>query len=426
VSIRLSSDRIWAGVEALSKITDPDRPFTRRAFSDAYKRGRTWLQETFSTVGLSPRVDTAGNLIGRHPGTQDWLPATALGSHSDTVISGGRFDGIAGVVVAIEVARAIAEHKLVLERPLEIIDFLAEEPSDYGLSCVGSRGLSGGLTDEMLQMRNLSGETLADGIRRMGGDPGKLARGYAAGGGYHAFLELHIEQAPRLERAKKPIGVVTRFAGIQRTRLIVTGRTDHAGTTLMGERLDALVGAAEIVQIVQKLAVGEGGRGGFVATIGQLQVRPGAANAIPGEVELTLEVRSLEEADSNSFMDRLLAEGRALLEPRGFRFTLEAISRVAPTACSSEMQDLLVRVVEGRGLPYLLLSSGAGHDAMHMARICPSGMIFVPSREGRSHCPEEYTSPEDLRVGAEVLLDAVMLLDRPDPMLNGFGSAEES
>jgi N-carbamoyl-L-amino-acid hydrolase len=416
VTIGLSADRIWAGIEALSRITEPTRPFTRRAFSETYQRGRAWLQKTFAEVGLIPRVDAAGNLIGRYEGQQKGLPPIALGSHSDTVIGGGRFDGIAGVVAALEVARSIVEHQVLLEHPLEIIDFLAEEPSEYGLSCLGSRGLSGALTEEMLRMRNPAGETLADGIRRMGGDPVELTRPPARGL-YHAFLELHVEQAARLERSKTPIGVVTRFAGIRRDRLIVIGRTDHAGTTPMDARLDALVAASEVIQTVNELALSEGGRAGLVATIGQLQVRPGAANAVPGEVELTIETRSFDEADLGSFVENLLAQGRALLEPGGFRLAANPLSRVEPVDCSEEIQNLLVRAVERRGLKCLLLPSGAGHDAMHIGRICPSGMVFVPSREGRSHCPEEYTGPEELRAGAEILLEAVLLLDRSDPAM---------
>ncbi len=240
-------DRLWTDVMALAAITDPERPYTRRSFSALFLKGREWLARRFDEAGLDVRIDTAGNLIGRREGADAGLKTIMLGSHSDTVPSGGRFDGIAGVIAALETARSLTDAAVVLRHPLEVVDFLAEEPSEYGLSCVGSRGMAGALEADMLALKNSTGEPLGSGLRRVGGDPERLAESKRAD--IDAFLELHIEQGVVLESEGVDVGIVTSIVGIRRMEIAFEGEADHAGTTPMGLRRDALVAGARTVEL---------------------------------------------------------------------------------------------------------------------------------------------------------------------------------
>ena len=270
---KIDPERISRRIEALSGFTEPGRPWTRTAFSPLYERAREWLRAEMQSAGLSTEIDAGGNLIGRLPGKRNELSALGLGSHIDTVPDGGRFDGIAGVAAALEVAQAINEAGLHLQHPLAIFDFLAEEPNRFGLSCVGSRAIAGELSADTLQVKSPEGETLADAIARMGGDPEKLTRRLLEPESMRAFMELHIEQGTRLESAGDDIGIVTDIVGISRAEIIFTGRADHSGTTPMGRRQDALVAASLFVAAVEKRAC-DSGEDGHVATVGKLQVFP--------------------------------------------------------------------------------------------------------------------------------------------------------
>ena len=281
-NLPLDADRLWADVMALAEITDPQRPYTRRSFTALFLEGRAWLAEKFAEAGLATRIDAAGNLIGRLEGTNPALGAIAIGSHSDTVPCGGRFDGIAGVATGLEIVRAFRNSGIRAEHSIEIIDFLAEEPSEYGLSCVGSRGMTGLLDARMLSLTGPGGETLCDALGRVGGDPGRLD--LARRDDIKAFLELHIEQGIVLESRSLDIGIVTSIVGIRRIEIIFQGEADHAGTTPLGLRHDALVAAAATVGSVRRLAEGLAAEGPdyFVATVGILTVEPSASNIVPG------------------------------------------------------------------------------------------------------------------------------------------------
>lgn len=408
--VELDTGRIASGIEALARITEPNRPFTRRAFTETHRQGRVWLTEQLVAAGLVPRLDAAGNLVGRRDGRRNDLRPIVLGSHSDTVPHGGRFDGVAGLVAALEVARALRHRRIQLDHPLEVIDFLSEEPSDYGVSCVGSRAASGRLTREMLELKSPSGEALADGIRRVGGEPDRLGQ---APRRLHLYLELHIEQDSRLENARMAIGVVSSFAAIRRYRVQVRGQADHAGTTPMHRRQDALVGAAEMVRLTDSLATGNPNYSdlGLVATIGELQVTPGAANAVPGLAQMTLDVRCHSDSVLDSMTQELFARTRSILAQRRLELSVAETSRTAPIACTTWAREILARAALARELPHTQLVSNAGHDATQLAHVSRAGMVFVPSRGGRSHCPEEFTECEDIRAGAEVLLDALLIAD---------------
>lgn len=409
----LNADRLWARVEALSKMTRPDAPWTRRAFSPLFLEAREWLRGQFLEAGLSARLDAGGNLVGRLQGHGTGAKPLVTGSHCDTVAMGGRFDGIIGVLAGVEVAHTLHENGLRLKHPLEVIDFLSEEPSDYGVSCIGSRALTGQLSDPMLQATDPAGETLAEGMRRIGADPQALADLLRPPGSVAAFVELHIEQGPVLEARGLPIGVVTDIVGIHRVSIVVDGRPDHAGTTPMGIRADALAGAALVIDEVRRRATALDGSPHYVvATVGRLSLTPNASNAVPGRVEMTMEVRSNHRSALDSFPGDVLEAVRRRLQALRVSADMRSISRSEPTACDPLVMGAIERAAGVLGHASMRMPSGAGHDAAYMARCGPAGMVFVPCLNGRSHCPEEWIEPRQLFDGAQVLLHTLLELDR--------------
>ena len=408
----IDSARLWSRLEALAAITEPDRPWTRRSFTPMFLKGRAWLEAEFRRAGLETRIDAGGNLIGRLEGREQGLPPVLIGSHSDTVPSGGRYDGPLGIFAALEVAQAVIARGEKLRHPLEVVDFLAEEPSEFGLSCIGSRALAGALTPADLARTRPDGMTLAGGIAYAGGNPAALAEARRPPGTIAAYCEVHIEQGRSLENEGLPIGIVTDIAGIRRERLTVTGRTDHAGATPMPLRADALVGAAAIIEAAYARALAQsGGDKPLVATIGAVSVEPNAANAVPGRVVLVLEVRSGDEAKIDAFAPALLAEVAPRLATLGVTVSAERISHVAPTPCAEVVRAAIAQGAAKAGLKTRPLFSGAGHDAVFVSAAGPVGMIFTPCREGRSHAPEEAMEPHQAADGARALYEAVLVLD---------------
>ncbi len=405
----VNKERIWQRIMQLAEISEKDKPYTRRAFTKSYLQARDLLKSFFTEAGLETSLSPAANLIAKRKGKNIDLPAIALGSHIDTVLEGGRFDGIAGVITAIELAQVIQENKIGLNHPLEIIDFLSEEPSDYGLSCIGSRGHNASLSKEHLSMQNEVGESLGEAMQSMGANLDQVLTWQAPN--YKAFLELHIEQAKRLERSNTDIGIVTGFAGIWRYSISIEGQTDHAGATPMNDRKDALVAASRLIQACQETALND--NSDLVATVGQLELRPNAVNAVPGSVRFSLEIRCLDASKKERILNELSKNAKQMQEFGLINsFQIKSISEVAPASCDKTLQEIFLKACEAKQYSHLALSSGAGHDAYHINSIAPSAMIFIPSKHGRSHTPDEYSSPEQLAIGAEVLLDAVMQLDR--------------
>ena len=407
----IDPDRLFRRITELSRLTESDRPWTRRSFSSLFLQGRAWLAREFEAAGLSVSIDAGGNLIGRCPGRDLTLAPIVTGSHSDTVPGGGRFDGILGVLAGIEVAQALRENGHSLAHTFEVIDFLAEEPSEYGPSCIGSRAFAGQLEPTMLKAAAPDGENLEQGLTRVGGAPDQLAT--ARRGGTAAFVELHIEQGPVLESRHLPIGVVTNIVGIRRVRIVVDGRPDHAGTTPMDIRRDALAGAAHIVAAANAMARDAmGGPNYVVATVGRLNVYPNAANAVPGRVEMTLEVRSDAEAVLHRFPEDLLSASKGMTAKLGVTVAMEQISYSQPTACAPFIQETIEDASGALGLRSMRLSSGAGHDGVYVAKTGPIGMIFIPCRDGRSHCAEEWAELAQVADGARVLYETILRLDR--------------
>jgi len=415
--MELNGNRLQQRLEKLSEFTDPGRPWTRRAFTDRYTSAREWLQKEMELAGLSTRVDAGGNLIGTLAGSEPELGVLASGSHIDTVVDGGRYDGVLGVVAALEGVQTIIESGKAPRHTLEVIDFLSEEPSDYGVSCVGSRAMSGNLSAELLEYTNPSGERLGDAIQRAGGAPAKLTDALRGEDELAGFLELHIEQGRVLESTRTQIGVVTNIVGIRRYEIVVTGRADHSGTTPMNLRKDALVGASRIVERVSAQARElQPSNGYLVATVGKISVRPDAANAVPGEARMTVEVRSDSEERLVNFLEPLITWAEeAVCRRDELRIEVRPLSATHPTDCAKAIVDTVAKSATGLGFSSMKMPSGAGHDAAHMARLCPTGMLLVPCLDGRSHCPEESITMDDAINGARVLSRALLILDCATP-----------
>ncbi|KKB82697.1 allantoate amidohydrolase [Devosia limi DSM 17137] len=405
----ISTARIGRDIDALALIIEPDRPFTRRAFTPIFLEGRAWLRQAIQHAGFSSHVDAAGNLIATIPGKRPELGSIMLGSHSDTVPDGGRFDGIAGVIAALEVARTLSDRGIQLDHTLEIVDFLAEEVSIFGVSCVGSRGISGTRPAEWLSRRS-DGITLDEGITQVGGNSATDAKR----SDIKAFLELHIEQGPVLQDEELEIGVVTAIAGITRLEIIVEGRADHAGTTPMGSRKDALTTAAWIALGVEELATAlAAGDAHFAATVGEFVMEPNAANVVPAKVRMLIDARAERRDDMERFVEELQAGIAAISARTGVPVGQPRIvSDNQPTPCDPMLLEVLDAACDSAGATHRRMASGAGHDTAWMARITRSAMIFVPCVDGRSHSPDEFAATEDIALGAAVLLNAVIALDQ--------------
>jgi N-carbamoyl-L-amino-acid hydrolase len=409
----VDDERLFADVMALGAITDPHKAWTRRAFTDLFLEGRAFIRQRMEAAGLTVHIDAAGNMIGRADGTDPSAKVIAVGSHSDTVPAGGRFDGIAGVLAGVEVARALHEAGERLRHPLEIIDFLAEEPSDFGLSCIGSRGLVGALDQHMLEMKAPDGRVLGTSLEAMGGDQVRALQ--ATRSDFAAFLELHIEQGPMLEAEGLDIGVVSSIVGIRRIEIVFEGQATHAGTAPMHLRQDAAVAGAQTVlavrEIAEKLALA--GEGYFVATVGIMQVEPGGSNVVPGRCRIVIDAR----AEGPALTDRFTAEIDAASLKAAETFTvrrasLEVLSDGVAALCDPGLMDTIKAASDELGYSSRVIASGAGHDAAFMARVCPSAMIFIPCLKGLSHHPDEWASRDQCAKGTAVLLRAVQAADK--------------
>lgn len=407
---RPSTERLAADLRALEAFTRPDRPYTRRAFSDEDRAARQWLTGRMTEAGLVPAVDAAGNQIGRRPGSAPG-PALVIGSHLDTVEAGGRFDGIAGVLAGLEVARCLHAGGHRLAHAFEVINFTCEEPSDFGLSTIGSRAMSGKLdAATALRLSDRQGRRLADAIDSVGGRGATLDSARRAPGSILRYLELHIEQAVSLERAGLPLGVVTAIAAPSRYRVAVRGRQDHAGGTPMADRRDAVAAAAELILLVERVAR-EVGRA-MVGTVGFIEARPNMINIIPGEADLLVDFRGIDRAAIAETLERFETGTAAIAARRGIAIEWTSLMRDLPLTVPPEMVAVAEAAARAVDVPHRRLTSGASHDANHMAALCPIGLLFIPCRDGRSHCPEEWAEAAHLATGTRVLLELLLRLDR--------------
>jgi N-carbamoyl-L-amino-acid hydrolase len=376
----------------------------RVAFGDADLEARTWVTELMREAGLDVSVDVAGNIFGRRPGSDSALPPLMLGSHIDSVPGGGNYDGPVGSMGAIEVAWTLADAGYGSRHPLEFVVFPNEEGGK-----TGSRALAGKVEPRELEIVTASGHTIGEGIRLIGGDPERLVEAQRPAGSIAAFLELHVEQGAILDTDGQDIGVVEGIVGIMRWNVVVEGMTNHAGTTPMDRRRDAMVAAARFIDAVHTTALEM--PGSQVATVGRIDVEPGAPNVIPGRVTLSLEIRDLAMEKIEHVFESVRSRAAAIATDTGASFSFDRfyVSEAAPT--DPRIRDAVAASADALGLVSLSMPSGAGHDAQSMAHLGPVGMIFIPSVKGISHAPEEFTAPEDVTHGADVLLRTLLALD---------------
>ena len=381
----------------------------RVAFSDADVEARAWVSELMRGAGLDVSVDVAGNLWGRRAGTEAGHAPLVLGSHIDSVPGGGNYDGQVGSMGALEVAWTLADADVRTRHPIHFVVFPNEEGGK-----TGSRALAGEVLPRELEIVTASGFTIGEGLRRIGGDPDRLAEAARAPGSIAAFLELHVEQGAILDARGIDIGVVEGIVGIMRWNVVVEGATNHAGTTPMKDRRDAMVAAARFVDMVYTTV--SGWPGTQVATVGRLVAEPGAPNVIPGRVTLSLEIRDLSMEKVEEVFRQLSSRAQVIGQETGTTFSFDRFytSLAAPTAPA--IRDVVEQSARALGLSMLRMPSGAGHDAQSMAHLGPIGMIFVPSSRGISHAPEEFTAADDVRKGADVLLRSLLALDTGAPI----------
>lgn len=403
-----NAERLANNLSTLADLTDPAQPgFTRRPFTEPYRQARRWLQREMEAVGLTVRLDAAGNLIGRRPGTKE-RPPILIGSHTDTVTEGGRFDGVIGVLGGLEIARCLDELDLRLRHPLEVVDFLGEEPTQFGVSTVGSRGMVGALHADLLEKRDAKGHTLGEALAALGGRPTYLAAEARGPGDVAAYLELHIEQGPVLDQRRIPLAAVTGIVGIRRFHLEVVGEPNHAGTTPMALRRDALVAASRFVIDAEAVCRAEDNA---VGTVGHLNVHPNMANVVPGKVTLTVETRSIDTGTIDRIEEELRARAARIAGEGGISISMDLLTDAAPVRADPRLLEITTSACREIAPGSLVLPSGAGHDATQIATIAPIGMIFVPSRAGRSHCPEEYTEMAHVALGVQALARALLKTD---------------
>ena len=377
---------------------------SRVAYSTANVEARQFVTEIMRQAGLEPSVDVAGNIVGRRPGKEPNLPPLSMGSHIDTVPDGGRYDGTLGSLGAIEAAQTLAENDITTRHHLEVIVFQNEEGGK-----TGSRALIGKLTEKDLDRVTHSGKTIREGITILGGDPTKLDEVKRQPGDVAAFLELHIEQGAVLDKERIHIGVVEGIVGIRRWNVIIDGVANHAGTTPMNDRHDALVAAARFIESVRHVVTTMPGQ--QVGTVGQIQAFPGAPNVVPGQVTTSLEIRDLDMKKIDSIFEKIRTEALAIGRESGTEFQFDPfyLSEGAPT--DERLREFVAESAQSLGLTSHRMPSGAGHDAQSLAQLGPIGMIFIPSVGGISHSPKELSRPEDIVSGVNVLLHTLLKTD---------------
>jgi len=404
-SQQVDADRLNSTMDAMQAFGGtPEGGSTRVAYSEANREALDYIGGLMKAAGLETRIDAAGNLIGRRAGSDPALKPIVTGSHIDTVPNGGHYDGIVGVMSAVEVARTLHDEQAAMRHPLEIVVWSNEEGGK-----TGSRAVAGVVTAEEFNLPSLGDKTLGEGMRFLGGDFDQLDTAALASGDIAAYLELHIEQGAILDREGIAIGVVEGIVGIRRWNVTVDGFANHAGTTPMDQRQDALFAAARFVTLVRRIVIDAPGT--QVATVGRIAAEPGAPNVIPGRATLSLEIRDLSMDKIGTLFERILEASGTLAEETATDISFEQFyeSPAAPT--DERLRQLIEASADALDLTHRRMPSGAGHDAQSLAIIGPIGMIFVPSREGISHAPTEYTSPEQITNGANVLLRVLLGID---------------
>ena len=408
----VDAGRLRKTLEALSVFGRPpggtfDDGVSRVAYSEADIAGRAYVAGLMTSAGLAVRIDPAGNIIGRKEGSDPKLLPLLMGSHIDTVPGGGNFDGNVGCLGAIEVVQTLADAGITTRHPLEVVIWANEEGVAFGKGLWGSRAAAGKLDPgELDDVSN--GVKKADAVRAIGGDPDRIDEAQRAHGSFLAYLELHVEQGGILDAGGVPIGVVEGIVAVERYAALVTGFANHAGTTPMADRQDALIAAARLVIGVNDIVTAEPGR--QVGTVGKLNVTPNAVNVIPGQVSMTIELRDLSAAKVSALAIRVKERGDEIAAASRTKIDITLTSEQPPALCSPDLMIAIEHAAVQLGLQHQRLPSGAGHDAQMIAQLGPMAMIFVPSVAGISHSPHELSRWEDVGNGANVLLQAVLAL----------------
>jgi ureidoglycolate amidohydrolase len=410
MTLAIDSARLSSEIDALASISDADAPaVTRIVFTPTDLRARAWLIERCREAGLSVRQDAIGNTFARWNGSESASPAVGTGSHIDAIPNAGKYDGVVGVLGGLEAIRALQRDGFRPRNSVELLLLTSEEPTRFGLGCIGSRLLSGTLSPDAARKLKDSEEKSVDEVRHAAGLGGeledvKLERGY-----YKAFVELHIEQGPVLESENIPLGIVTSIAAPASARILIEGAGGHAGGVLMPDRRDALCAASELILAVERAARSSGSID-TVATVGMCDVFPGAVNSIPSRVRLSLDVRDTDLVRRDAVMQKVELASREISAKRGVSIRSELLNADAPADCAIEVVQALTRSCEKHRLRFRQMISRAYHDSLFMSRISPVAMLFIPCRNGYSHRPDEYASPEDIARGTLVLAETLASL----------------
>jgi N-carbamoyl-L-amino-acid hydrolase len=403
--VRVNGQRINAHLAELSEFgKNPQGGVSRVAYSDADLKGREYAMKLMREAKLDVGIDAAGNIVGRRRGSGQGAQPLVIGSHIDSVPEGGNYDGDVGSIGAIEVAQTLAENNVVLLHPLEVIIFQNEEGGT-----IGSHAIAAGLTEKELNLVTNSRKTIREGIKFIGGDTDKLSSVVRKPGDITAYVELHIEQGGFLHSEKIDIGVVEGIVGINWWDVTIEGFANHAGTTPMKGRRDALLAAAKYIEAVNRAVTSVPGR--QVGTVGKIQAFPGAYNVIPGKVTTSLGLRDLDAAKTEMIFQKIQEEVRQIEKTTGTKFEFKQTNATPPAPTDLRVRRVIDEAAKQLGFTTKFMPSGAGHDAQEMAHLGPVGMIFIPSVDGISHSPREFSRPEDITNGTNVLLHTLLRLD---------------
>ncbi len=404
----INKQRLWNNLMLLAEIgKDPNGGITRLPFTKEDLKAKSFVRRLMEQAGLTVREDAVGNIIGRKEGADSLAPIIVIGSHLDTVFNGGPFDGSLGVLAGIEILHSMKEKGVITQHPIEVCAFRDEEGCRFNFSLLGSRGMAGGLKPEDLMHRDIDGITIAQAMAECGVNPEEIYLAARRPGDIKAYLELHVEQGKVLESKDIPVGVVTGIASSLRVMVTVTGKADHAGATPMNMRYDALAAAALIISTVESEAKDSGSA---VGTVGQIHAYPGGINIIPEKVEFTIDLRDVSAEVGQRLEEQIVQQAEQICKQRGLGLKIDVLQRVPPAPCSEEIKGTIMEACQELGIQTIELPSGAGHDAMQMTNICPIGMIFVRSRDGISHHPDEWSTPDDCALGTRILYQAVLKL----------------
>jgi N-carbamoyl-L-amino-acid hydrolase len=410
MNVAIDLERLISEIDALSSFSDAEPPaVTRIVFTPTDFKARAWMKARCEEAGLVVRVDAIGNTFARWIGSDPAAPVVGTGSHIDAIPNAGKYDGVVGVLGGLEAIRALQRARFRPKHSIELLIFTSEEPTRFGIGCLGSRLLSGSLSAEDAEKLTDNQGASLNQARGQAGLNGDLQQVRLPSGYYNAFVELHIEQGPLLEREGKSLGVVERIAAPASLRVLVEGAGGHAGGVLMPERRDALCAAAELILAVEQVARSSGSVD-TVATVGICDVFPGAVNSIPAKVRLSVDVRDTSLQRRDNVMRSLDDACRETSAKRQVAIRTEILNADAPADCAPALVAALWRACESHGFSFLPMTSRAYHDSLFISRAAPVAMLFIPCRNGYSHRPDEYASPEDIGRGTLVLAEALATL----------------